>query len=187
MLPNDMQLTPDEEAAITAMTSRNIKIPDTATVNGTVRRWTEVVVVEGAELKEGPSTKGATHHVFILKTKVVPGGSDANVGRWVTDFIRVNFSLIKGNAAAAGTNSPASELTMSSMNLKKLKQLAVVAGLDLSTGLTADILNALFPSDGSASLLAGTKLAISMSQNSLKLGPSGEPNQNIDNFLKLGA
>lgn len=184
MLDNSMNLTPAEEAAVAAMTSRNIKVPATATTNGTTRRWTEIVVVEGGTFEEGLSNNGASHQIFVLKTKIVPGGADDNVGRWVNDFIRVNFAVIKGNKAAAGTNDPSKEASMSAMSLKKLKQLAVIAGFNLAGGLTVEMLNAMFTSDGSASVLAGRKIALLLSDNSAKQY-NGESTQNVENFLKI--
>jgi hypothetical protein len=123
--------------------------------------------------------------VFEMHSKVIPGPgtTNDNVGRTVGAFMRVNFGVVKGNAAAAGANEVKKELTMSAMALQQLKQIVQAAGIDLSGGLTTQILDALFPETGQG-ILVGQRFAIVVSNDDSKQNPNGENNQNISAYLK---
>lgn len=186
---SDMNLSPEETAAVDAMTSFNLIVPSSVGRDAKgYARWVEMGTVESANREDKPGNQGEQRTQFVAKIKIVPSGSSTpsdNVGKPKFERMLVNFGVLKGKAGAAGAGSADSERLMSAMSIKKIKQLAVAVGLDLSAGLTGTILDALFPVEGgNASVLIGTKLALSISDVKSK-DPQYGNNQNIDNFLRV--
>lgn len=181
MLDNDLNLTPEELDATAALVGFNLRVPENVPRKKGVARWTEFVTVEEASREAVLSSKNATHTVFTLKTKVVPGpGVDGlNVGRNVNEFLRVNYGVLKGVLGAEGSNSVEKERIMSAMAINTLKQIAQAAGVDLAGGLSTDILDGLFPEAGQ-SILVGQRLAVIVVNDENKPNPkSGENGQSI--------
>lgn len=185
---SDMNLSPEETAAVDAMTSFNLIVPSTVARDGKgYARWNEIGTIESASREDQTGNHGEQRIQFTAKIKIVPSGgpNNDNVGKTKYERMLVNFGVIKGKAGAEGSGDAGSEKIMSAMSIKKIKQLAVAAGLDLSAGVTGAILDALFPLENTtASLLLGMRLALSISDVA-----SGNPkygnNQNVDNFLKI--
>lgn len=186
---SDMNLTPEETAAVDALTSFNLIVPSSVGRDAKgYARWVEVGTVESATREDAPGSKGQVRTQFVAKVKIIPSGSTTpsdNVGKIKFERMLVNFGVLKGKQDAAGEGVVDDEKFMSARSVKKIKQLAVAVGLDLSAGLTGTILDALFPVEGgNASVLIGTKLALSISDVKSK-DPQYGNNQNIDNFLRV--
>lgn len=180
ILDDDLNLNPEQLDAVAALAGFNLIVPEGTPRKKGVARWTEYVTIEEASREKETSAKGATRTVFTLKAKVIPGPGTTgdNVGRSVNEFMRVNFGVLKGNVAAAGANEVKKELTMSAMALATLKQLVQAAGLDLSGGLTTEILDALFP-EGGTSVLIGQHFSYVITNNEGNKNPNGENNQGV--------
>ena len=185
---DDETLSPEQLEQCAALAGFNLAVPATAARKKGVARWTEYVTVEEAYRELEVSEKNsATRTVFSLKAKVIPGPgtTNDNVGRPLNDFMRVNFGVLKGNNASAGTNDPKKELTMSAMALSTLKMLAQAAGIDLTGGITKTILEALFPLEGQGqSILVGQHFAFVVTNDENRQTPRGENTQGISAILK---
>lgn len=182
---DDLNFSPAELDAAEKLVGYNLRIPKSAVVKGSRSSWLETVVVEEAVREDKESSSGAAHTVFSMKAKVIPGPVESdNIGRYRTEYLRINQGALKGRTDTSGKNSPQNEAQMSAMSLKKLKQIAVAAGLDLSGGLTADVLNVLFPvRDTGVSVLSGSKLAVTVTNNNAKQQPNGEDQQEFSAFF----
>jgi hypothetical protein len=182
---SDLNFSPEELEAADKLVGFNLIVPKTAVVKGSRSSWMEYVVVEEASREEKISSKGSQHTVFTLKAKVIPGPGveSGNIGRYKTEWFRVNPGAMKGRTDTLGSASMAGQITMSALSLKKLRQIAAAAGLDLSVGLTNEVLNALFPEDGQ-SVLLGQKLAVTITEDSSKKDDKGESQQEFSAILK---
>jgi hypothetical protein len=185
---SDMNLTPEETAAAESLIGFNLQVPASVGRDGKgYARWNEIGVVEGAFREDKPGTEGQVRKQFTAKVKIVPAGADSiNVGKVKLERMLVNFGALKGVKGAEGAGSLDDEKGMSARSIKKIKQLAVAAGLDLSAGVTGMVLDALFPIENTTpSVLLGTRLALSMSDGPNKKRPEYGNNQNVDNFLRI--
>jgi hypothetical protein len=186
---SDMNLSPEELVAVEALISFNLIPPPGVVRDGKgYARWTEMGTIEAAHREDKVGSKGEQRVQFVAKIKIIPSSSSipsSNVGKPKFERMLVNFGVLKGKQGAAGQGDIDTEKSMSARSIKKIRQLAVAVGLDLSAGTTNTILDALFPVEGSnASVLLGTKLALSISDCPAKASQY-ENNQNVDNFLRV--
>jgi hypothetical protein len=186
---SDMNLTPEELAASDSLSGFNLQVPAIAEAGRKkgVARWTEYAVVEDAYREDAAGGEGQDRTVLILQAKVIPGGTDdVNVGRVNSQFLRVNFGVLKGRTDTVGQGDINKEKTMTSMSMKKVKQLIVASGLDLSAGITGEVFNALFPiaANSAGGLLIGQRLTLGMKDDANRKAPSGANGQEVENFLR---
>lgn len=184
----DMNLTPEELAASDKLSGFSLQVPPVADAGRKkgIARWNEYAVVEDAYREDAPGAEGQDRTVLVLQTKIIPGGSETNVGRVSTSFLRVNFGVLKGREDTVGQGNLGSEKTMTSISMKKVKQLIVAVGVDLSAGITGETFDALFPVAGNsaAGLLVGQRLTLQFKDDSTRLNPSGGNNQEVENILR---
>jgi hypothetical protein len=151
-------------------------------------RFTEYASVESAHREEVEGKEGQKRTNFVVSFKILPFNNSPNGGKTKHDFNRLNFGALRGEQSAVGTGNLESEKKMSAMSLRKIKQLLTVAGVDLSAGLSGDLLAAFFPQQGTAddltdtSPLVGCKVAITISDNAGKQY-QGANRQNLDTIL----
>lgn len=186
---SDMNYTPDELEKADEGAGFNLIVPAKAQAGrkAGVARWIEFVRVVDAYRNDEVGKQGQTRLLFTLQYEVIPGGDgDDNLGRTANLFLRLNPGFINGKKREAlGQGSEQSESIMHAMAMKKLKQIMVATGLSLNQGLSADVIDSLFPeADNSANgALRGVKLAFLMKDNAAKKNPSGENNQEPENIL----
>ena len=186
---SDMNYTPDELEKADEGAGFNLIVPAKAQAGrkAGVARWIEFVRVVDAYRNDEVGKQGQTRLLFTLQYEVIPGGDgDDNLGRTANLFLRLNPGFINGKKRdALGQGSEQSESIMHAMAMKKLKQIMVATGLSLNQGLSADVIDSLFPeADNSANgALRGVKLAFLMKDNAAKKNPSGENNQEPENIL----
>lgn len=140
-------------------------------------RWPELFTVEKAYREVKETEGGATHVVFAVKGQIMPVGDTKNGGRSFTAWNRCNYAamaavenaLKSGNQEAIDAAKDDGQYKMSRGAVKKLKQIAVVAGVDLTqTDLTGPLLQALFPLkdvEENVSSLDGQTFKVSMLDN----------------------
>lgn len=189
---SDMNLTPEELAASDKLSGFNLQVPMLAEAGRKkgISRWNEYAVVEDAYREDAPGGEGQDRTVMVLQVKVLPGADDdVNVGRTNTTFMRVNFGVLKGRTDTVGQGDIGKEKTMCSMSMKKVKQLIVASGIDLSAGITAEVFDALFPigANSKNGILVGQRLCLQMKDDAGRLAPSGANSQEVENFLAAPA
>lgn len=153
-----------QEAENLAMGGFHLKVPAYAAEKRRKgrARWTEYAVIENAYYEED-AEKGHTN--FLLITKILPDDSSVNVGATYRVTLRVNFASLE--------NDPKDGQRMMSMgSIRKLKEIAAIAGAyEEGADLTGEILETLFPPQGSAedmgasSPLVGCKVVMAMVDN----------------------
>ena len=190
---SDMNYTPDALGKADEGAGWNLVVPAKAQAGrkGGVARWLEFVKITDAYRDDEAGKQGQTRLLLTLQYEVIAGGdSDENVERTASLFLRLNPGFVNaGRTEALGQGDPKSEKTMHAMAMKKLKQIMVAAGLSLNQGLTADVLNSLFPepSNSIGGALRGTRLAFLMKDNEGRKGPNGENTQEPENILAAPA
>ncbi len=103
-------------------------------------RWTEIVTVQKAYREAKLTEAGDTHMIYAVQCQIMPAGETKNGGRSHTAFNRVNYDAIEAGDKENG------QYKMSRGAVGKLRGVALAAGIDISTtGLTGEILTALFP------------------------------------------
>lgn len=117
-------------------------------------RWDEYATVESAYRENKVNKDGEDITSYNLKFKILPFNDSINGTRKYTDFSALNYSLLKDDKKVAASRMDG-QRKMNNRTIMKLKQLSAVAGLDLSAGLTGDILDLLFPAIGSSEDMSG--------------------------------
>jgi len=186
---SDMNLTPDQLEQADAGAGWNLTVPEKARAGrkSGVARWMEFVQVTDAYRDDEVGGDGQQRLVLSLQYKVVAGGdSPDNLDRTGTVFMRLNPGFVNAKRQEAlGQGDPKKEGIMHAMTMKKLKQIMVAVGLPLNQGLSADVLDSLFPepSRSVGGALRGRKLAFLMKDNEARKNPSGENQQEPENVL----
>lgn len=188
---NDMTLSPEVLAAVEKLGNSgfNLKPPDgIARDDKGNARWQELVTVEDAHRQSVTGSLGQQRVQFILKGKVVPYGSNgtsSNVGRLYTLFILVNFGAARGDNTTLGSGDMGKEQTMTSISLRRLKQLLAAVGTPLTSGVNGEMLAQLFPENGAGtSPLVGLRLVYGVRDNEKQKTPKGENKQDVENILR---
>lgn len=169
---SDMNLTPEELEQSDKGGGFNLKVPAKAELGRKkgIAQWTEYVVVEDAYRESAPGKEGQKRTLFTLSLSVKAGGDEPeNVDRKFSVFMRLNPGFMKGKIEDLGQGVARSETSMHTMSMKKVKQIMVAIGLPLTQGLTAEVVNAMFPTaDESAnSVLIGRTFAVLMKDNAI--------------------
>lgn len=186
---SDMNYTPSDLEKADEGAGWNLVVPANAAAGrkGGVARWLEFVKVTDAYRDDEAGKQGQTRLLLSLQYEVIAGGDGAdNLGRTATLFLRLNPGFINAKKKEAlGQGDAKGERIMHAMAMKKLKQIMVAAGLSLAQGLTAEVLDSLFPEPSNSinGALRGTRLAFLMKDNSGKKNPNGENNQEPENIL----
>ena len=152
-----------------------------------VARWTETVVVEAAQRTNTVGNEGEQNTIFTVKLKVLPVGESENVGKIFTSWMRVNFGAFAGRSDTSGKKDPKKQRIMSTMSLKKMKQFASAAGVDLSGGWTPEIFDALFPLDtafpDATSVLNGQNFLVVMTDAPNRKFPDRPNQQDVESVV----
>lgn len=148
-LPDVLDVTPETIAAAEASLDPEVKPPadarhDKDKQNNEYWRWSEIMVIEKAELKRSP-TSGLT--VFFIQSKVRPNGSPdhRNAEKKVFTRYHVNFPVLAG-LEQNDKHEIMNRLSMRSI-ASLLKATALMPDDASSKGLSGSYLKQIFPAD----------------------------------------